>query len=281
MLPKDFGLTSESILTYLYEFIWIRNAQASYIRGELVNGRVLHDPTFTHVTQGVWTAQSFDYSYRPVALELFPLYFFIAGTECKVAVRSGTWDWYIASDADIDLHTMVMTEDGNVVRTLRNHPCYRHYCDDRLIRRSKNSTDESGRKLPLRHSKDNTIMHMPDHYRVIRTDTVWEIPLLCGKAPILPKEDDSAETKGKYALYAMMLLRPWRSMITALADWIGPSSSNGALSHGGDVASSVWHALHAEYQRWSADLAVRAAPFLSKDNDLWRQPPFYLSLIHI
>ena len=167
-----------------------------------------------HVTQHAWTAQSFDYSYSPLALELFPLYFFIAGTECKGVVRSGTWDWYIAGDADIDLHTTIMTEDGEVLRTLLHHPCYRCFCDDRLIHRSKSLEDESGRKVPLRHSTDDTIIYTPDHYRVVRTETVWKIPVLLGKAPFLPKEDDSAETKGKYALYVMMLLRPWRSLVT-------------------------------------------------------------------
>ena len=88
-----------------------------------------------------------------------------------------------------------------------DHPCYRHGVDRQLWERSRQYQSDGERK-PLRDASGKIIVRA-DHYREIRLHEPWRVPLLFGKFPHPPKKDSDIETKGKYALFAMLLrVRP-------------------------------------------------------------------------
>jgi hypothetical protein len=99
--------------------------------------------------------------------------------------------------------------------------------------------------LPLRDAS-GVVLLRADHYRQIRTDEPWRVPVLLGALPTTPHSESTAEEKGKYALFIMMLFRPWRSVYGALTDWMG---SPGLLRR--RAQADVWLALYDAYTTWS------------------------------
>ena len=98
----------------------------------------------------------------------------------------------------------------------------------------------------------------------------WKIPLLFGKLPAPPKADSDADAKGRYALFAMLLLRPWRQQYIAIQSWIGAPSHLQNLSQ-----DSMWLALHDAYRNWRSELSKSAAPYFSRDPKTWLPAPHF------
>ena len=118
-----------------------------------------------------------------------------------------------------------------------DHPCYRHGRDPQLFIRSVKGFEDGSFK-PLRDAEGKVITRA-DHYREICLHEPWKVPLLFGKFPMPPKRDSEPDAKGSYALFCMLLLRPWRSKYHAIQSWIGPP-----VNFRGRPRDDVWLALY-------------------------------------
>ena len=113
-----------------------------------------------------------------------------------------------------------------------------------------------------------------DHYREARLEVPWRVPVLHGKLPSCPQADSTAEQRGKYALFLMLLFRPWRDKGTALQSWLQDHLPvlRGTDAHTSDA---VWLAIYAEYMRWRRDdLSLRAQPFFRRDGIARAEPTY-------
>lgn len=192
------------------------------------------------------TYTAYDYQWRPRFLEQFPLYFFAAGTE--VGITGLPWP-------------LLADESGS----LRRHPCYeRRLRDDRFVVRSKNVREDTGSMAPLRDPGTGLLLRDYDHYRKLRLDKPWRLPQLSGYFPHRPTNTEDCEALGRYALYVMLLFRPWRNTRAALAKWSGITTRQGATT------DNVWGTLHGEYIRWQQELRTKASAGLA----LVDPPPF-------
>ena len=187
------------------------------------------------------TYTGYDYNWRPLCLEHFPLYFFIAGTDTVTAqpAPGGALPWPLLHD-----------DSGE----LRRHPCYeRRYADDRYLVRSATVRDETGTFAVLTDPATGLPLRYYDHYRKLRVDTPWRVPELLGYVPRKPTDGDPPELAGRYALYVLLLFRPWRNVRAALASWTGLSTATCVST------TDVWTALTLEYERWREELRALAA----------------------
>ena len=100
----------------------------------------------------------------------------------------------------------------------------------------------------------------------------WKVPVLHGRLPAPPKADSDAETKGTYALFCMVLLRPWRDIFLAIQSWIGAPSQ--FRNHSRDC---MWIALYDAYVKWRSELFTSAAPYFSGDSRTWLPAPSFCS----
>ncbi|MCS5701309.1 MAG: hypothetical protein NZ847_01555, partial [Acidobacteria bacterium] len=64
-----------------------------------------------------------------------------------------------------------------------------------------------------------------DHYRVLRLTTPWRLPVLFGRMPPNPQSDSTAHDKARYAMFMMMMLRPWRSPERDFGQWFQRSDA--------------------------------------------------------
>ena len=197
----------------------------------------------------VATHKRFDYQYRPDVMEHFSVYYFCAGTKIVAKLQSDTWLWHVATDAETELQRHVRLSDGDRL-SRRDHPCYRDGQDPNLWWYSKTCTDLNGKKLPL-DDHDGVRASSADHYRQIRLREPWRVPQIFGHIPQLPTADSTSEARGDYALFAMVLFRPWRAPGAALQAWLGPPKR----AHAGDGCSArIGDALYEEFCRWRQSL---------------------------
>ena len=98
-----------------------------------------------------------------------------------------------------------------------------------------------------------------DHYRVLRLHKAWRVPVLCGKMPSCPVSESNACDHGRYALFLMMLFRPWRSPFSDVSSWL-----NNFDGEENQDADSYWMAIYDEYVRWRTEEIVEIAePFFN------------------
>ena len=147
---------------------------------------------------------------------------------------------HVASVENAGLLRLSMQVDGKLLER-GDHPCYREGRDPRLYIRSSSVKDE-GVFVPLR-DREGQVMLRADHYREIRLTEPWKVPLLFGSLPAPPKADSDDEQKGYYAMFCMLLLRPWRNISLAVRSWIG---SPDQLR---ERKCSAWTALYDAYVR--------------------------------
>ena len=179
-----------------------------------------------------------DYDWRPDCLELFPLCFFIAGTDTvsRLPTRDGTWNWHEECDSS-----------GAVVG---RHPCYQYReADERSWVKSRKVRDSTGKFVSLRGKE----LCVYDHYRMLRLSTPWRIPILFGKMPSKPHADSTLEEKFNYAAFMLFLFRPWRRPAKDMATW-APRPPN-------SVTDDMHAGIYAEYIRWSAHVEDQAKPY--------------------
>ena len=147
---------------------------------------------------------------------------------------------------------------------VQRHPCYEHRRGNaRYVVRSKTVADASGQKRPLpdRHNGFKDILRY-DHFRTLRASKAWRVPLLLGKSPSCPQKDSTAQEKGMYALYMMMLFRPWRRPSAALRTWLGDLQAESA--HERPSADQVWTKLFEEFLQWRQHIKEVAAPYFRR-----------------
>ena len=119
----------------------------------------------------------FDYQWRPVVFDNFPLYFFIASTDIQTTpIQDGTYLWLEKTDSAIP-------------QMERHHPCYKRSMNDQnMWVRSKVVRDGSGNLEPLPRKSNGDFHYRYDHYRILRTHKAWSVPVLYGRLPSRPTE---------------------------------------------------------------------------------------------
>ena len=150
---------------------------------------------------------------------------------------------------------------------MRRHPCYeaRRGSEAYTVRshRVKETAPRRGMQAMLERSTGKAILRY-DHYRELRLDRAWRIPLLRGKMPACPNESSSAEDNGKYGLFLMFLFRPWRQPDAAVKTWL-QDGQHLRLAEGPYTSDTVWNAVYEEYLRWFTDeIQSVAAPFFQR-----------------
>ena len=130
-----------------------------------------------------------DYPFRSERLERFPLYFFIAACDAtSKGGRGGALSW-------IELPNEV---EGGIPSRQRS------YC-------SKPIESTTVSPLPLL-TPGGECIHGYDYYLRLRLRDAWRVPVLLGKLPRTPDENSPVSDKGIFALHAMLLFRPHRSI---------------------------------------------------------------------
>ena len=216
---------------------------------------------------GSFTAKDMDFRYRPAALERFPLYFYLAGTQRTQNSASATWDSHVATEDELSLRRRIVRDAGDE-QVRADHPCYRGGLDEKLFVRSKSIQDAKGDYVPLLNV-DGTPKLRADHYVRVLTHEPWLVPVIFSGYTQTPKDDAPMEQKGRFALNAMILFRPWRDPLRALREWIGEPSAQV-----GQCADVVWECLHEAFLNWAQRLRGLAAPHAARDAT-WRSPPRY------
>jgi hypothetical protein len=211
---------------------WVKQEETPHTRKEGAD--------LPHVGATTATGKAYDYDFRPAVIASFPLYFFIAGTKSVPTFHSKTWDWKAHPSG-------------------AEHPWFRGRRDPRLfVRSAKILVPGTGEKRQL--ESEGVKLTVADHYREIRLGEPWRVPLLFGKFPTAPDAESSVLEEGHYAMFAMMLLRPWRTAKDALAEWIGASAHFRGRAEGG-----IWQSLYDCYTTWKERPENRVAPFYSMD----------------
>jgi hypothetical protein len=89
------------------------------------------------------------------------------------------------------------------------------------------------------------------HCEVV-TQKAWHVPVILGRFPKTPTDESSAEAKGQFALFILLLFKPWRNLRKDLLAC--------ASDHGLAKSDNPWDDLYVYYQKWFAELqALNAA----------------------
>ena len=84
----------------------------------------------------------------------------------------------------------------------------------------------------------------------LRTDKPWKVPLLFGRLPGVPDVKAPTQKKGHYALFMMMMFRPFRLMDVFIRDLLGET-----VFPSEDVA---WDHIYNEFSTWRAGIEKTA-----------------------
>ncbi len=83
---------------------------------------------------------------------------------------------------------------------------------------------------------DKAAVYRYDHYRRLRVREAWYIPELLGRFPSAPDANTTLKQNAEFAMFAMLLFRPWRSLKGLLQS----ASSTFATSSCKDPPSYTW-----------------------------------------
>ena len=178
------------------------------------------------------TYTAYDYAWRDEHLDCMSLYFFTAGTNIVTRVPDHGWTW-----------PRLLDGHGNRA----THPCIeRRRCDPRFQKIGR----VSGTWTPLFDPHSGEPLRTADHYRELETTRPWRIPELFGYMPPAPAETSPVEDKGRFALFTMLLFRPWRNPALALVRWVSPTLEQSRLTS----PCVIWEALYTSYMHWRGHL---------------------------
>ena len=164
-----------------------------------------------------------DFQWRPACLENVPWYFFAAMTEAVSAEvassKVATLPWFSRLKEG---STWVTRPGGTVLRS-------RHFPDEVL------------------HSGASThVLVQADLYCRVQTGQAWCVPVILGRFPKTPTDVSTHEEKGRFALFMMLLFKPWRRLKKDILSCLFKQDS---------VAdTNPWQLLYAEYERWFAEM---------------------------
>ena len=189
---------------------------------ELPQGQV-PEPTVKLYARGRPNLTVYDYEHRPVSLERFPLYFFFASCEPSLTADSESLPW-----ATSDVH-----------------------CKPTPVKSRRTP------EWPLRDPSTGECIYDHDYYVRLRTLSAWRVPILYGRLPKGLSSADTAEERGVFAMFLMVLFRPHR-VFEALFGSV-------ARCRGGGSMDAAWERLFAEYVRWrKEEIDEVAATYLDR-----------------
>ena len=113
-----------------------------------------------------------DYRFRPVALEQFPLYFFLSGCVAKRQRNRDTLEW-----AAVTRGTSIERHPSGSVAMSTTFP-----------------------ELPLR-DEEMQLLYEYKYYVCLLLQDAWRVPVFHGKLPGPPHADATSEQKGTSALF--------------------------------------------------------------------------------
>ena len=94
----------------------------------------------------------------------------------------------------------------------------------------------------------------------LRTHKAWRCPELIGRIPSRIHDTSTSREKGEFALFVMLLLRPYRYFETEILEEARRNILKGSLSD----ADAHWMALYESYLKWRSDVEAVARPLWSK-----------------
>jgi hypothetical protein len=173
-----------------------------------------------------------DYAFRSEKLQDFPLYFFISACEAQ----GGKWQkksmlaWWEAADG-------------------RRHP------------RSSIKYSAMLPTIPLfrpQQQGETTSPYLRDYayYIALRTFKAWRCPELIGHVPPRVHKESTQRQKGEFALFVMLLLRPYRSFHKEILEEAQKHILKERLSD----ADAHWTALYESYLTWRRGIESIALP---------------------
>ena len=89
------------------------------------------------------------------------------------------------------------------------------------------------------HSTDVPVA-APYYCRVV-LDSAWCVPIILGRFPKNPTSDSTLEQKGRFALFMLLLFKPWRSLKKDIFACLSMQS--------GHSNTSPWQLLYADFER--------------------------------
>ena len=91
------------------------------------------------------------------------------------------------------------------------------------------------------------ILHKANYYYRLRTKKAWRVPVVHGTKPQLPTTESNALEKGQYALWMLLLFKPWRDVIE---DILKPVWEEGDTS----TEVNAWEKLYTYYVNWQTNV---------------------------
>ncbi len=197
-----------------------------------------------------------DYQWRPPILKDFPLYFFQAATDVSTQkIRDGTYQWYEKPAA-------------HGASTVSRHPCYAQSEDTpSLWVRSRLIKDRRGQFVRLPRSNEEGHYCYYNHYRILRTEKPWKVPILYGAIPRLTGASTTAQDRGRYAIFMMLLFRPWRDKDEAVQSWAGACFRRGNIE-------DIWNGIFLSFLAWRRELIDTAWPYYDRSRHDLEFPSF-------
>ena len=163
-----------------------------------------------------------DYDWRPLELEAFPLYFFMSACDASTHCDSTTLPWMLGYA-----------------------PC------------SKDVLSKRYHGVQLRDPSTGEVLVESGYYVQLRTQVCWKVPVLYGRIPAGVASDSCPSDKGLYALFVMLLFRPFRNVVDLFP--VRETHTDAELP------DSAWMALFTEYQRWrDVEVDSVAQPYLNR-----------------
>ena len=125
-----------------------------------------------------------DYKWRPALLEDVPWYFFAAMTEA-VPSKTSALPWFSKCRSDSTWNTR---PDCKVLHSIH----FPH--------------------IPLVAGPGDAVPVAGPYYCGVRVGQVWCVPIILGRYPKTPSAESTVEDKGRFALFMLLLFKPWRDL---------------------------------------------------------------------
>ena len=161
-----------------------------------------------------------DYMWRPEILNNVPWYFFAAMTHAETEQKFG-FPWYAIQNKNGQWETH---PHGAVMHS-------KHFKQVALS--SAEASDASDQSKPY--------VTAPCYCKVL-TKTAWLVPNILGRFPRTPSPTSASEERGHFAVFMLLLFKPWRSLKRDLL-----SATQSCLD-----LSSALDAVYAHYAAWYA-----------------------------
>ena len=163
-----------------------------------------------------------DYRFRPLALERFPLYFFMASCYTVGRLNHRCMDW-----CEVPSPTGILRHDSYDASPLQS---------------------KSVPGLCLL-DVDGKPLHGYTYYVALRTQEAWHVPVLLGfRPPAVPHAEATPEERGRYGLVLQLLFRPHRSFALLAELAIGAGTPRGDMKE-----CDAWEAVYTEFVRWRSE----------------------------